>query len=97
MTREELIVALRLQDVDGEEQDSLVKGVLATVDERFANIIDETLSSEQAKELDAAADTENFETIQQWIKEHMPHASEVYDAVLRDYVDELREGFTSQR
>lgn len=97
MTREELIIALRLQDVDEEERNKIVKTTLATVDERFAYVIDETLTQEQASGLEAVADTEDFEKIQSWIKEHIPHASEVYDAILRDYVDELIKDFLGQR
>ena len=90
MTREELLSALHMQGATEDDQNIAINDVLVVVDHRFADVIDEVVSEDQIKELDAISESGNPESVTNWIKENIPNAVQVYEEVLSDYVDELR-------
>ena len=96
MTQEELLAALGVtKNASDQDKESIVRNVLVVVEYRFADIIDMSLSDEQAKELNTVVEQGDVNHVATWIKNHMPGSAKLYDAILRDYIEELKNGLAN--
>lgn len=91
MTQEEFIAALNLHNVSEQDQQAIMRNALVVVEHRFADVLEDAMTNEQAEALNQLVEKADAEAISEWIKTHIPDAAKTYDAVLREYADELRE------
>lgn len=91
MTNEEIIKALGIEGSLEEDKQSVLKNVTIVAEARFSEIIDEALNDEQAKSLNSEVEKNDPEAIAQWFAANMPEIGRLYEAVIREYVEELKD------
>lgn len=89
MTREQILEQLGIAKASQELKDSVLGDLNSILDLRFAGIVDELLTDEQKSSLNLLGDTEP-EAVGQWLKDNVPRASELYEAILRDEIESFK-------
>ena len=91
MTNEEIFKELGLMDAPEENKQHILKNIVVVTEARLSALVDEMLTEDQAESLGIEIDKNDPETIAQWFTDNMPGASELYEALMREHVAELKE------
>lgn len=90
MTTDQIIESLGISDWTNEQQQDVLSKIDYVVRMRTMSVLDSLMSQEQKTSFDAI-EQKDFETISQWIAREMPDAIDIYNAMVMDFVDELKE------
>lgn len=99
MTDEQIIDALGYQKGDNAMKEQVVEDVRAIVEMRVVGLISEQMSEEQLKTFESLQENGDSQAIWHWLRNEVVgvDVSEVYEATLKDYIDQyLREQPTFQ-
>lgn len=92
MTKEEIYEVLGIADANEDTKQSILQNITATVELRFAGIVDDLMSDEQVDDLEkATADSNDPEVVASWLKDNVPEAAQLYEAILGDHIEEIKE------
>lgn len=92
MTQEDIFIKLGITNATDVMKQEVLRGLIEKVDLLFANIVDDLLSDDQKEELESIVDQASDPSeVVQWLQENVPKAAELYDAILRDEVDILKD------
>lgn len=90
MTQDHIYEQLGLSSASDEAKQNIIENIVATTELRFADIIDDVLSEEQAEEFSRVVDGGNVENNVNWLRENVAEAAQLYEAVLTDVVDDIK-------
>lgn len=88
MTAEDILSTLGLGDADEAVQHQVLQQVVEAVEARFALLIDQLLTPEQADEF-AALPQDDFTAVQSWLQATLPDAADAYNEVMRRTVVDI--------
>lgn len=89
MTANEIIKSLGIGDWTSEQQQDILSKIDYVVRMRTMSVLDSLMSQEQRMSFDAI-EQKDFETVSQWVSREMPDAIDIYNAMVMDFVDELK-------
>lgn len=90
MTTDQIIESLGISDWTIEQQQDVLSKIDYVVRMRTMSVLDSLMSQEQRVSFDAI-EQKDFETVSQWVSREMPDAVDIYNAMVMDFVDELKE------
>ncbi len=88
MTREEIINKLKLASASEEFKEEIITTIVDVVERRFASMIEDVMTPEQSADFKKLS-PDDPKVAQQWFRDNIPNAGELYAAVMNDYIDEL--------
>ena len=93
MATEDILDALGILNASDSTKAHIMRNIMTTVDSRFAELVDELLSSEQVVYLNKLVDdsASSPDTILTWLEGNVTEAAELYSSILQDYIIELKE------
>ncbi len=90
MSQDQVFEALRLTESSEEARQRIVENIVATAELRFAEIVDDVLTDEQAEAFTEVVEAGNIDANISWLKENVPQVAQIYEAVIADIVAELQ-------
>ena len=90
MTSDTIFQELGVENSSDEFKADMLNKIMATVDLRFARVVDEIMSDEERDEFEKFSEGKNPEEISNWIAEKYEGISEMYNALIEQTVAELK-------
>ncbi len=91
MTKDEIIKELGIEGASEEAKQDTLESVISLVEVQFGALVEGLLSDEELEELGHLFDQYRLEEVPGWIKEHVPKAEEIYEAVTKEVVATLKQ------
>lgn len=91
MQQDEIYEKLGISGASSAIKQQVIENIVQTVDLRFIGLVDDLLDEDQVRQLDSVVESsgDDSSAVTDWLKENIPQAVEIYEATLRDHVDEL--------
>lgn len=98
MTNEQIIINLQVKGLTPEMQTEICDQARAVVRSRVGNLLSEVLSEEEQKEFSAKFDDKKMEEadFQAWVDKRFPQIAQLQEAVMEDYIVELKDRLKAQ-
>ena len=93
MTNQEIYEKLDITEFSEEAKRKIVTNLINIVEQRFADLVQGLATDEQLAELNSVSDSGDIAEVAAWINDTIPRASELYQAVLVDTVDDMKDRF----
>lgn len=92
MTNEQIITEIDFDDASDEEKQQMVDNTRQIVEMRVVSILGELMTDEQSDEFQKLVDAGDNQAIWDWLRDTIVgvDVSEVYEAALRDYLDDFK-------
>ena len=91
MQQDEIYEKLGISGARSAIKQQVIQNIVQTVELRFIGLVDDLLDEDQVRQLDSVVESsgDDSSAVTDWLKENIPQAVEIYEATLRDHVDEL--------
>lgn len=91
VTAQDIYERLGIENADETTKKKVLQNIVELTEERFAEVAQQLLTEGQFAQLDSMSDSDEFEKLGGWLRANVPKASEIYESVLLDAVNEVRE------
>lgn len=89
MNDKEILDAIGLSDAAEEVKTRTLENIEAIVEMRLMGVIKESMTEDQMTEFEKISQNQDADKVKQWISENVASVDELYEATLKDYIDEL--------
>lgn len=90
MTDEQIITAIDFDDADEAQKTRVIENIRTIVELRVSNIVTELVPEDKKQKFNELMAGDDNDAVWQWLREEVVgvDVSEVYEATLKDYLDE---------
>lgn len=90
-TTDDIYERLEISGADITTKKTVINNVISTTEVRFAQVAEQILNDDQLVDLNRVAEDGDFDKVKEYIESNIPHAASLYEAILLDSVDEVRD------
>lgn len=90
MKDQEILQELGLENAEESLKESALSSINTVVELRVSGLIQDLMTEDQRKEFTKKSETEDKGTVMKWISSEIVNVDEMYEAALRDYLDEKK-------